>query len=305
MACYHPLDAWRFPDPSSKSGFSLDFRADAPRYHPVGEHVLIPCGKCLGCRVRKARDWAVRCYLESKLHERNCFLTLTYDDDHLPVDNSVHKRDLQLFLKRLRKELSYYGDTIRYFACGEYGARLHRPHYHILVFGCDFVYDERLRAYNAPVTRSFFRQVHSGSYYTSPIVTRSWDKGFHLIADLTPASCSYVARYVTKKLRSKAEYGEKEPEFTLMSRRPGIAHDWYEKFGKYVRDHDHVHFGKVITRPPAYFDRLTELTDSEYYAILKERRRSLVHSVSQGRLNDLERLAILRNEQKKKGCLEV
>lgn len=307
MPCYHPLLAWRYPDPSSKSGYSLDFRQKANFYHPQGEAIQVPCGRCIGCKMRKARDWSVRCQLEAQLHDRSCFLTLTYNDFNLPLtkdgDPTLVKRDLQLFLKRLRKELSNYDITIRFFACGEYGNRLARPHYHLLIFGCDFTeFDNIIKNHNslAPIT---LRSTCFGREYLSPIIASAWPYGYHVIGSLTPQSCSYVARYVTKKqYGTRTTYGTRQPEFVLMSRRPGIAHDWYEQYGKYVRDNDIVHVGKIAVRPPAYFDRLTELTDSEMCAIIKQRRKEVAcrKTLDQGRLNDLERLQTLLLSKKER-----
>lgn len=122
MSCYHPIDCWRVPDLSAPSGHRIVFGSPGAPPERGAEPITIPCGKCIGCRLAHSRAWAVRCVHESTLHEHNCFLTLTFDDDHLPSDHSVHVRDVQLFLKRLRKSL---GDVkVRFFACGEYGEKM-------------------------------------------------------------------------------------------------------------------------------------------------------------------------------------
>ena len=152
------------------------------------EPCTIPCGKCIGCRLAHSRQWAVRCVHEASLHERNCFLTLTFDDAHLPVSGSVSVRDVQLFLKRLRKALSYQNIKIRFFACGEYGDKNLRPHYHLILFNYDFSDDRQL-----------LRQTPYGPLYISDFLFRLWPYGFHTIGNVTFKSCAYVARYVTKK----------------------------------------------------------------------------------------------------------
>ena len=114
MACYHPIDCWRVPDASSKSGYRIVFGSPASPPACGAEPCTIPCGKCIGCRLAHSRQWAVRCVHEASLHDRNCFLTLTFDDDHLPASGSVSVRDVQLFLKRLRKALSYQNIKIRF-----------------------------------------------------------------------------------------------------------------------------------------------------------------------------------------------
>ena len=99
-------------------------------------HFQIPCGQCIGCRLARSADAMVRCIHESKMWPVNTFVTLTYSEEFLPEDNGLCFRDLQLFWKRLRRY--YDGRKIRYFACGEYGTLGHRPHYHAIIFNCDF-----------------------------------------------------------------------------------------------------------------------------------------------------------------------
>jgi len=97
---------------------------------------VLPCGRCIGCRLERSRQWAVRMMHEASLHQDNCFITLTYDNEHLPKNASLVKRDFQLFMKRLRK--AYPAVRIRFFHCGEYGEQYGRPHYHAILFGFDF-----------------------------------------------------------------------------------------------------------------------------------------------------------------------
>lgn len=116
---------------------------DRPKFRFLGHHeynrmldhslpfVQVPCGKCLECRIQHARDWADRCVIEAKQYKYNYFVTLTYDDAHLPERNSLNPKDLQLFLKRLRKR--FKGVKIRFLASGEYGSSF-RPHYHLILF---------------------------------------------------------------------------------------------------------------------------------------------------------------------------
>lgn len=138
-------------------------------------------------------------YHESQLHEQNCFLTLTYAN----APKAIDKRHVQLFIKRLRKLY-----PLRYFATGEYGTKTHRPHYHAILFGRDFL--ER----SSPI---------NDSLYTHPDVLNAWGHGLVSIAPVTVASIMYVAGYVNKKIADK-------DTFNLMSRRPGIGHQWLEKW---------------------------------------------------------------------------
>jgi hypothetical protein len=118
------------------SGKSLEYaKAELANNYAV----VVPCGQCLGCRLDKANDWAIRCVHEAKLHLHNCFITLTYNDDCLPADGSLHREHLQLFFKRLRRYLDYHDNSkIRFLCCGEYGDLNRRPHYHILCFSVVF-----------------------------------------------------------------------------------------------------------------------------------------------------------------------
>ena len=106
----------------------------SPSDYPDG--LLVPCGSCISCRIAKRREWSLRLLHELSYHDDAVFLTLTYDDAHVPPNMSLRKRDLQLFMKRLRIKLDRLGieHCIKYFACGEYGTRTKRPHYHLLLW---------------------------------------------------------------------------------------------------------------------------------------------------------------------------
>ena len=217
MPCYHPWTAYRSFDGS------MSFRNDGR-----GDPVQLPCGRCIGCRLERSRQWAVRIMCESQMHDVSSFVTLTYDEANLPSDFSVNKRHLQLFFKRLRKA----GYVFRYYCCGEYGEDFSRPHYHLCLFGVNFADD-----------RVFYRNTGSGPLYTSPSLEAIWRLGFCVIGDLTFESAAYVSRYCTKVVngdmaeshytRCDSETGEifrLEPEFSLMSRHPGIGDAWIRKF---------------------------------------------------------------------------
>ena len=107
--------------------------------HPkiVGHHVL-PCGHCIKCKNKRILEWSTSMIMENSYYNnKSIFLTLTYDNEHLPNDRVLHKEDLQKFFKRLRNcIMGYYGTKheISYFACGEYGSRFLRPHYHAIIY---------------------------------------------------------------------------------------------------------------------------------------------------------------------------
>lgn len=220
------------------------------------------CGQCIGCRKERARQWAVRCVHEASLYDNNCFLTLTYDDYHLPADGSLNKRDIQLFLKRLRKQ---FGDGIRFLQCGEYGEKYNRPHHHVLLFNFDF--PDKVLFYNC----------RSHKLYIADSLCKLWDKGFSTIGPLTYDSAAYVAGYVLKKITGKLSefhYDGLEPEFITMSRRPGIARAWYEKNKDNIYDNDLVYLNAgVVGRPPRYYDRLFDNYKKKEFSVVKTKRK--------------------------------
>lgn len=181
---------------------------------------LVPCGHCLGCHIDYSRNWANRMILELQDNPKAIFVTLTYDDDHLPISDSMlptlSVRDVQLFFKRLRKKFS--GIKIRYYLAGEYGPTTHRPHYHAIIYGLelsdfsDLVY----------VGCNKLRQ----PYYSSELFAGIWGNGFVQMSNVSYRTCAYVARYVLKK-HYKADVDFMSlgihSEFNLSSRKPGIG----------------------------------------------------------------------------------
>jgi len=173
---------------------------------------------------------------EAEMHSQNCFITLTYADEHLPADYSVNVRVWQLFMKRLRKSLS--GKKIRSFACGEYGDENQRPHYHALLFNHSFS-DQKL-----------FSTKNNYKLYTSANLSTLWPYGHSTVGALTYKTAAYTARYIMKKIGGDlAKIGDDlstdyymrvhpltgklvkvQPEFATQSRRPGIGSSWYDQF---------------------------------------------------------------------------
>lgn len=257
MPCFRPLIARMATLDSGKKKLYFARQSYPGSNWSDLEEVRIPCGQCIGCRIERSRQWAVRCEHEAQLHQVNSFVTLTYDDDHLPPMNSLRKRDLQLFFKRLRKKFG--SKSFRYFACGEYGGSTARPHYHVILFGLDF-------------PDKIFYKIHNGQYYyNSPVLSTVWPFGFSVIGEVTFESCAYVARYTCKKslqddndkiaeewLKDALDI-EQEPEFLLMSRRPGIGQDFCKKYLTSIYNCDTVITrNKVKCRPPRYYDDIWE-----------------------------------------------
>lgn len=246
--------------------------------------VQMPCGKCIGCQMQKAREWAVRIMHEASLHEENSFVTLTYSDENLPEHGSLRLKDFQLFMKRLRKARELKDPktgktihpTLRYFHCGEYGGTTGRPHYHAVLFGEDFSRD-----------RYPYKRGKSGELlYRSPRLDELWENGDANIGEVTFNSAAYVARYVTKKVNGAAaedhyrimdpETGEEvelKKEYATMSRRPGLGQKWFEQYWQETYRDDTVIVNGKPMLPPKYYDRLMEEKDFDLLEQRKAERR--------------------------------
>jgi len=213
-----------------------------------GPPLELPCGKCLQCRIARARVWATRCVHESAFHEHNAFVTLTYNKENLPPDKSLSKRELQLFFKRLRKNLDYFhGRRIKYYACGEYGQEKdeygvpkERPHYHAIIFGISPWGDDKRE------------------------VEEAWGKGFIYTGTVTYDSARYVAEYINKQYNgelAKRVYGERQIPFKIGSTGLGKRYAEQESerikkgLGLTVRGH-HV-------TVPRYYMQKAGVSDSE------------------------------------------
>ncbi len=289
VACYHPIRAY-YSDKRNPSGKrSIVFN---PTHGYVDLPVVIPCGQCIGCRLERSRQWAIRCVHEASLHEDNSFITLTYNDESLPWCRSICKTAVQKFWKRLRKQV---GVRIRYFMCGEYGDKLSRPHYHACVFGYDFPDKEVWR-------------VRDGvKLYRSPLLESLWTKGFSTVGAVTFESAAYVARYILKKVTGKgasAHYVSKLPEATWMSRRPGIGKAWFEKFSSDVYPSDEVVLkGSIKCRPPKYYDYLFDIDSPEEYRVVKTKRikAAIANAEAGSRLPVKERCKLRKSRLLRRG----
>ena len=273
MSCVKPLLAYR--NDANEIKFA---RSESDRFQRGA--MRLPCGQCIGCRLKHSRMWALRCMHEASLYLDNCFLTLTYDPKFLPEDMSLDKSHFQLFMKRLRAKVgspSYkkrHGDVgkIRYYHCGEYGDENHRPHYHALIFNYDFP-DKKLVA-----------EKDGNRLYESPLLQELWPKGYATLGDVTFKSAAYVARYCTKKVTGEAasehylyvdDYGQvhrRQPEYATMSRRPGIGKPWLEKYHKDVYPNDFVVMNGKELPVPRYYDKLLEIDNEGLWLDVREGR---------------------------------
>jgi len=272
MPCFHPLRGYRtgtINPATGKRGITLNPRDG---YHDLP--VSVPCGQCTGCRLKRSQHWAIRCMHEASLYPHNAFITLTYDDAHLPKHNSLQKSDHQNFLKRLRKSLA--PQRVRFYHCGEYGALTGRPHYHTILFNHDFSTDRY------PWARRNGQQT-----WRSPTLEKLWPLGASEIGSVTFKSAAYVARYIMKKATgpwAKHYYSDLDPatgevtpitpEYTTMSRRPGIGREWLDKWLTDVYPSDEIILNGHPVKPPRYYDSRYELIDRDS-ALEIQRQRHL------------------------------
>lgn len=258
VPCFHPIKAWRCED-----GGKLAFSETAARSRGVLADLEVPCGQCVGCRLERSRQWAMRCLHEASLHKQNCFITLTYAPEHLPARGSLDYADFQKFMKRFRERV--HPVKPRFYMAGEYGEQLERPHFHACIFG-----------YNFPDLKPW-KKTGSGSVVCrSGLLESLWPFGFASVGALTFESAAYVARYCMKKVtgnlsedhykRIDLETGEVfwlEPEFNHMSLKPGIGADWLDKFTSDVYPLDYVVVNGKEVKPPKYYDKRFAALDAE------------------------------------------
>lgn len=292
MSCTRPIKAYR-----SKTGRNKE-TGNWPIVFTVQEGykdlvVDVPCGRCVGCRLEKSRQWAVRCVHEAKCYKENCFVTLTYDNDNLPKDLSIDKEVIKKFMKRLRKKYvpknPKKDQQIRYYLCGEYGEKFNRPHYHLCLFNHNFS------------DRVLYTVREGTPLYISNELMNLWPYGYSTIGDLTFESAAYVSRYVTKKITgdlAEMHYNGREPEFALMSRKPGIGKPFYDKY----KD-DMISKDRVIVRNdlqcaiPRYYNNIIKKEFPEKYKQLQKERRKKVDNLD---FDELFRLDNVRNINFKK-----
>lgn len=310
MPCYNPMIRYETNERYKGVDGKLHFKA----YIEKGEETnlyqlrnrpnilkaeLIPCGKCIGCRLEYSRQWANRGYLESKCWKDNWFCTITYDDEHLFTPEQVDlngailpkqddwkgclvKKDLTQFMKNLRQILTRdkekhpekykdWNGKIRFMACGEYGGEKARPHYHLIIFNMPLRTDD---LYNP-------RIINNEVYYQSHIVEQAWTKGISNISEASWNNIAYTARYITKKINgagSEEEYDEKGQikEFFRVSRMPGIGEIYFEKHWREIYKNDEIIIknkeGSISCQPPKYYDELLKEKDPILYKKIKAKR---------------------------------
>lgn len=250
MACYSPIVAYK-PPPELGGAISFVERANY-------RSITLPCGGCIGCRIDKQNAWGFRCMAEASMHEHNHFITLTYDDEHYPDNESLDHKHWQLFAARLRQRLGPF----RFFMCGEYGDNTQRAHYHALLFGL-----------NLPDLRPVYSVRSNYDIFSSNILADTWGKGFVSVGRVTPSSAKYCAAYALKRVSHELEeeryswvtrFGEhviRRQPYGRMSLKPGIGHDWLVKYRTDIVNLGGVYENQYRKPVPKYFTKILEKLD--------------------------------------------
>lgn len=328
MSCYHPLparfkthdellhDLFRYGPNSpqykrkvivEKEGTFLDPKLDIS----TGEYCepfTVPCGKCIGCRLDYSREWANRCVIESLVYpeESSNFLTLTYNDESVPLSNigmlSLRMDDVSVFMKNLRRYFEYHFglSDIRFYVGSEYGGETLRPHYHLILFNC-----------RIPDLEHIGSNFQGDEYFHSDIIEKIWGKGFVVIGRFSWNTAAYTARYVMKKRKgpdSKLEYLSfgLEPECARMSRKPGIGVEYFQEHFEDIYQNDELILPNGNTvKPPRLFDSYYKEIDPKRMAKIKSNRlraQEIAHQAKLKHHNYTEQEYFRVQEIKKESC---
>lgn len=262
MACLSPVTAYYSKEVNPSGKRSLVFRKDASH---SGVPLQIACGQCINCRVQRASAGAIRCVHEAKSHEVNAFVTLTYSPENMPEDGGLHHRDFQLFMKRVRKwwrkNCGNHDPKFKMIMCGEYGETTARPHYHALLFGCDFP------------DRKYFKRANGNRLDTSQILDDLWQLGHTTVGDVSYESARYVCGYVLKKVTGKKAddyYMGRRPDYITWGN--GIGAAYFAQYGAANYDHDYVVIDGRKMPIPRYYDTKFELVDTARLKAVKSAR---------------------------------
>ena len=301
MSCYHPMIAYPTNIVDGKQQYKIK-KAENNSIEAVKKDgaIIIPCGKCIGCRLDYSRKWADRMMLEYDNTKKAVFLTLTYSDNNL-IDNkyrhyslivdsntedgvkyaTLDKRDFQLFMKRLRKDEYFNRFKLRFFLAGEYGTKTLRPHAHIILFGVDINDIPDCYPSIGVEFEGVKKSKYKYKYYHSDYLDKIWSNGYVTIAEVNWQTCAYVARYSTKKLENRIGYDERNviPEFSLMSRKPGIG-------GLYLKEHPNCL--DLINIPIPYKEDIKKIAIPRYF----------IDQLGKEDFKDISKLLVLPDYQK-------
>ena len=299
----------------------------------------VPCNSCDECLLNRAKRKAAQLMIENydrKDPEGSWFITLTYDDNHMPynevykhgnlisVEESLPPKDPYLYqfkadrkkcIKPFIDNLSYhaktkYGDEkIMWFYCGEYGGISKRPHFHMIIFGLHIPLDEL----------KFYEQRDGYNLYEWTKGAEIWENGFVTVGNFTPETAAYVAGYVLKKQSTKTKnwYYQQQgkiPEYTGQSRYPAIGANYYEKHKDIIYETDEIYIpgalGVMKLRPTSYYDNKFNIDNPEKMKEIKARREEIaiqneIHKMQKTSLSKEEQRIVTANSKKSKKELQL
>lgn len=319
MPCYHPMHIYIYgPDFNGK--FHVAFRK---KIIVVEHQVLslsseadIPCGKCVGCSLDYSKDWATRLMLELSTSINGYFVTLTYDDSHLPVNESLVASHVFNFIKALRMDLLRHNVSgLRFYAVGEYGSKSLRPHYHLIIYNCplknsDISLFDDCNLSNLDIDVLQKRSFDGSLMFSSQYLSRFWKNGFNCVGEVNLATCSYVARYCLKK-KASDPYVKKLllasgrlPEFARMSTHPGIGFQYFSSHNDIYKTSGTIFLpGGRSVGSPRYFDKKMEVIDPELLEIVKTGRinyANLVLELASRQFGISDRKELMKYQEKLK-----
>lgn len=224
----------------------------------ITEYIDLPCRKCNECLLTMRREWTVRAIAEGMNTDNMCFMTLTYNDEHLKMARTVDANgeiylhptlDHEHYQKFMRRLRNYYSDKkLRFFMCGEYGSRTFRPHYHAIIYGIGLKDIKDLKVWN--------RNKNGDLLYSSEWLSLNiWQNGHVIIGDCQVASCCYVAGYVDKKFNNIKgskfyEMTDIIPPYVKSSNRPGLGRNWFDdNIDRYKSLYDYISVSLGIEEP--------------------------------------------------------
>lgn len=291
-------------------GFKADGKTIAWSYKECSKEYApfqLPCGKCIECRLEYARQWAVRCVHESKVHENNCFITLTYNDENLP--EKLKYEDFQKFMKDLRSKVYYdyckkhniepkaltkegrkalsQKLEIGMFVTGEYGDIKKRPHWHVLLF--NYQPDDMVFKYS---------NERGDRVYESETINKLWGKGMTDIGSVTFESAGYVARYAAKKLTHGNDGHEYEP-ISKKSQKNAIGKRFLEKYYKDIFNIGYVVMdsGQTMPIPRYYLKWLEKNKPDEYRIYLETHKAKQVSNITKKQIKEEQKLIESNNKR--------
>ena len=229
-------------------------------YYNKSYKIYCPCRQCPACHQKRISEWTIRLTDQMTSNKgKSIFVSYTYRNECLPEGYTLKKKDLQDYFKRLRfaiQENLPHNPTIKYYACGEYGGRKWRPHYHAMIFNLS--HEEIIKACKL----EYIARGEDCTHYKDPV----WSKGHITIGDESNnQTARYIVKYINKKVYGKFRenmYGKREPIFQLQSK--GLGLDWCYQTEKQIKQNKYIARDGVKMAIPQYYRKKLNLTANDF-----------------------------------------